>query len=436
MGAVNGFCSHGRICCTLFNTSEKYKGEAKSMKNEREKALRLFTLAVICIAVTAGFSSNIYTNYFKDAYNITSVQRGFLEIPRESPGILCMFIVAALSSMGDITIALLSQILAVIGLFVMGLLSPSYGIMMIFLFIASLGQHTFMPLNDSIAISLSEEGKVGQTLGKLKGYTAAVYLIASASVFVGFKTGFFSFKTNIIVPFVIALIGAAAAVIILFYMMKYSAVCNAGGSSSKKEKHKLVLRKQYMPYYLVTLAYGCQKRIKLVFGPWVIADLLLQGADTLALLAIIIHFVGMAFSPAIGKMLDRFGAKKSLLVEGIYIIISFAAMGYIAGGFADGRFAVGSPAMYAAFVVYILCYLFDQFSTVHSYLMRYIAIEQSDITATLSVGLSVDHVIAIVSSSIFGIIWAYMGAQYVFYICALSALTQIIVGLTLKARAQ
>lgn len=403
------------------------------MNNDRQKAIKYFTLAVICVAIVSGFSSNIYTNYFKDAYNVTSVQRGFLEIPRESPGVLCMFIVAALSSLGDITIALFSQILAVIGLFVMGMLSPTYTVMMIFLFISSLGQHTFMPLNDSIAISLSEEGKVGNTLGKLKSYTTAVHLIAALFIFFGFKSGVFSFKTNIIIPFVIALLGAVGAVFFLYAMKKNMPKCETK-KQVKTEKNKLVLRKEYIPYYLVTLAYGCQKRIKLVFGPWVIADLLLQGADTLSLLLIITHFTGVALALLIGKMLDRFGAKVSLFIEGIYVIISFTAMGFLAGGFADGRFTIGSTAMYITFIVYIICYLFDQFGSVHSYLMRSIAVDQNDITSTLSVGLSVDHVIAIVSSSIFGIIWTYLGAQYVFYICAASAVTQICVALWLKAK--
>ena len=401
------------------------------MDNEnRKKALRLFSLAVICVAITAGFSSNIYTNYFKDAYNVTSIQRGFLEIPRESPGVMCMFVVAALSSLGDVTIAILAQLLMLAGLIVMGLMSPSYGAMMVFLFVASLGQHTFMPLNDSIAISLSEEGNVGKTLGRLKGYTTAVYLLAALAVFFGFKTGIFSFKTKTIVPFVISFISAAFAALFLICMKKYMPPVR----QRRENKHKLVLRKEYTPYYLVTLAYGCQKRMKLVFGPWVIADLLSQGADTLALLSIATHFAGMIMAPAIGRMLDRYGARRTLVAEGVYILMSFSAMGYLAGGFADGSFAAGSPVMYAAFAVFVICNLFEQFTTAHAYLMRSIALDKSDITATLSVGLSVDHVIAIVSSAIFGIIWSYFGAQYVFYICAASAVAQIIAARAIKNR--
>ena len=50
-----------------------------------------------------------------------------------------------------------------------------------------------------------------------------------------------------------------------------------------------------MPYYLTLVAYGCQKRIKLVFGPWIIIELMGKGADTVALLGIVTSFDGAFF---------------------------------------------------------------------------------------------------------------------------------------------
>ena len=403
-------------------------------KNDFKKAVTLFTLVVILVAIMSGFSSQIYTNYFKEVYNVTSVQRGFLEIPRESPGILCMFIIAALAPLGDIKSGIFAQILVAVGLTAMAFFSPSYSAMMLFLFIASSGQHIFMPLNDSIGMSLAQDGNVGKTLGRFKTCSTVFSLLTSLAVFICFKYGIFSFKTHIIIPFAIAIVAAVIAAVLLMGMTKY--IKTEPKPKTEKKHSNLVLRKEYTPYYLVTLAYGCQKRIKLVFGPWVIADLLLKGADTISLLAIGTYFIGILIAPVIGRMLDRMGARFSLIVEGIYIIIVFSAMGFLAGGFASGKFITDTPAMYAAFVVYMLCNVFDQFSTIHAYLMRSIARDASEITATLSVGLSVDHVIAIVVSAIFGIVWAEIGAQYVFYICAATAIIQIVVGLSLKNKAR
>ena len=68
---------------------------------------------------------------------------------------------------------------------------------------------------------------------------------------------------------------------------------------------------------MVTLAYGCQKRIKIVFAPWVIINLLGQGADTVALLTIAVHLAGVWAAPIIGKLLDRFGVRAMLWAEAV-----------------------------------------------------------------------------------------------------------------------
>ena len=180
-----------------------------------------------------------------------------------------------------------------------------------------------------------------------------------------------------------------------------------------------------MPYYMVTLAYGCQKRIRIVFAPWVIIKLLEQGADTVALLTIVTHFVGTMIAPKIGRMMDRLGVKKMLWVEAAYIAASFSLMGLISGMLADGTLAKSGPQTILVFAAYILSVLFEQFSMVHAFMMRSIALDRSEVTRTLSVGLSVDHIMAIIASPIMGIIWERFGVQYVFYLAAASAVLQI-----------
>ena len=191
------------------------------------------------------------------------------------------------------------------------------------------------------------------------------------------------------------------------------------------KSHKLLFRRAYMPYYMVTLAYGCQKRIKIVFAPWVIINLLGQGADTVALLTIVVHFVGTWFAPLIGRLLDRMGVRRMLWLEAGYIVLSFTAMGLLAGQLAGGAFSSGGWQTWLVFAAYILCVLFEQFNMVHSFMMRSMALDPGEVTQTLSVGLSVDHVMAIVASPIMGLIWEGWGVQYVFYLAALSAILQL-----------
>ena len=389
------------------------------MNRSKKMTVRLFTLVVICVGLADGLGAKIFSNYYNEVFHITAVQRGFLEIPRESPGILCMLLVAALSSLGNIWMGMIAQLLSMIGLVVMGCMSPTYGVMLCFLFVQSLGSHFFMPLNDAIAMDLAEKGKVGTGLGRFKGVSTMSTMVAACVIFVGFRTGVFTFADRVILPFVLAAALTAAAIALLAAMLPVMGRGSAAGGRG------LLVRREYMPYYMVTLAYGCQKRIRIVFAPWVIINLLGQGADTLALLTIVVHLVGSWMAPQIGKLLDHLGVKKTLWAEAVYILITFTLMGLVAGMLADGTLTSGGWQSWVVFAAYVICMLFDQFGMVHSFMMRSIALELSEVTRTLSVGLGVDHVMAIVASPIMGMIWEGLGVQYVFYLAALSALLQI-----------
>lgn len=389
------------------------------MNRSQKMTVRLFTLVVICVGLADGLGAKIFSNYYNEVFHITAVQRGFLEIPRESPGILCMLLVAALSSLGNIWMGMIAQLLSMIGLVVMGCMSPTYGVMLCFLFVQSLGSHFFMPLNDAIAMDLAEKGKVGTGLGRFKGVSTMSAMVAACVIFVGFRTGVFTFADRVILPFVLAAALTAAAIALLAVMLPVMGRGSAAGGRG------LLVRREYMPYYMVTLAYGCQKRIRIVFAPWVIINLLGQGADTLALLTIVVHLVGSWMAPQIGKLLDHLGVKKTLWAEAVYILITFTLMGLVAGMLADGTLTSGGWQSWVVFAAYVVCMLFDQFGMVHSFMMRSIALEPSEVTRTLSVGLGVDHVMAIVASPIMGMIWEGLGVQYVFYLAALSALLQI-----------
>ena len=116
-----------------------------------------------------GFGGSIISNYFKGVYQVDSVQRGLLEIPRELPGVVGVFVIAALSGCGNLTLAMISFCLYAVGMFVLGLLSPGYLLMQLFVFTYSLGDHIVMPVRDAIAMDLADEGKTGTFLGKYRG---------------------------------------------------------------------------------------------------------------------------------------------------------------------------------------------------------------------------------------------------------------------------
>ena len=96
--------------------------EENNKKRQLQRAVVVFTLVVCLSAIAGGLGSATFSNYFKEVYHVDSAQRGFLEIPRESPGVLCALIISALAGFSDIGIAAVSQVLVMVGLMVMGAL--------------------------------------------------------------------------------------------------------------------------------------------------------------------------------------------------------------------------------------------------------------------------------------------------------------------------
>ena len=91
---------------------------------DKERARRLFLTAFFLFALANGLSGSIISNYFKDVFQVDSVQRGLLEIPRELPGVVGVFVIAALPSLGNVSLSVLGFALYCVGLLVLGLFSP------------------------------------------------------------------------------------------------------------------------------------------------------------------------------------------------------------------------------------------------------------------------------------------------------------------------
>lgn len=202
-----------------------------------------------------------------------------------------------------------------------------------------------------------------------------------------------------------------------------------------KKRGRLPVRRKYIPYYVVTAVYGFQKRMRLVFAPWVIIELLAMGADTVALLGIAACFCGGWFAPLIGKFLDKYGVQKGLVLESFSIAGVFLFSAWASAGIGNGSLR-GWGGMAAAFVSYVLIFLTDHFNSVHILLMRELSETPADVMENLSFGLSVDHVLAVTVSGLLGAVWKYAGPQYVFLLGAAVCTVHLSVALWLKRQSR
>ena len=397
------------------------------MPSKRRNELYLFFAVIIAINLAMGFSDGLFSNYFKDVYQIDGLHRGLIELPREMPGVITFFIISALSFLGDITIAIFAQAIAAIGLTVLGLVTPSFGVMLVFLFINSLGVHLYMPLRDSIGMSLAEPDQIGKRMGQFGGLSFAVLTVAGLSVFFLFRFGVFNFTSKIKWTFIVAAAFYLVAVVMMILLKR-----ETGQLRTKREKFRLIFRKEYKYYYLLAIVFGVQKQVMLVFGPWVLIETLGQRVDVIVLLGIIASTLGMFFMPQLGKWIDRFGVKKLLYAEALSFIFVYLCYGALSQGFNTGALAkIGLPVVLTC-ALFVVDRLSSQMGIIRTIYLKSIAKESADVTPTLSLAMMMDHIVSIIVGITGGIAWVTFGSHYIFYAVAALSLVNLTVAILVK----
>lgn len=403
----------------------------KQIKSKKiSKSLLVYFFIIALTAFGLGLSGDVISNYFKDAYNVTAYQRGAIEFPRELPGLILIFVVAALSFLSDIRISIIAQIFSIIGITVLGLFTPTFMVMLFFIFLNSMGQHLFMPLQDSIGMSLIKDDNIGRRMGQYKGVYTGFSMLASVLVYIGFKVGFFSFTSKIKWIFLISAFVLTFVLILLIILQRI----NKSNDIYNQKKLNFIFRKEYKYYYILVVMFGVQKQMMIVYGPWVLIEILNKKADTIAILSIAGSLIGTIFIPAVGRWLDKFGIRTILYADALSYIVVYLLYGLMSAGFVSGKLALVGIPVILTYVLVILDKMSTQFGMVRTIYLRSIAINTADITPTLSLGVSMDHFVSIICAYLGGIVWSVWGPQYIFFLAAALSLVNLYIASKVKGK--
>ncbi len=364
---------------------------------------KLFVMAVLIFSFCGGIYETIFNNFLNDNFQISNLQRTLLEFPREMPGVLMVFVAALLFFLNTRKLAMLSFLIAGTGLIFMGTLSVNYHVMLIWLFTFSLGQHIFLPLNSAIVMDLAEKGNDGKRLGQIQSLRNFAVIIGAFFVSLGFKYFGLNYKVSMIMAGIL-IIGAA------FLINSMS-----GGVTSNKGSH-LKFKKRFSLYYVLTSLYGMRKQIFITFAPWALVTTFQKPVTYIANLMIIGSIIGIFLQPYVGKVIDKYGEKLVLSFEAFVFI--FVCLLY---GFSPDIFGKEIAVM-----IISICYILDQtlmsLGIARATYIKKIATDKEEISNTLSLGLSIDHVFAISIAMLGGLMWNRLGYKFVFIMGAFISL--------------
>ena len=399
----------------------------EEFQKQIKTAIFIFVLISACTGFYQGVADLIIANYFKDAYDATAQQRGLIEIPRELPGIISLFIITGLSFLRDIRMAVIAQIFGVIGMVALGVFHPSFGVMIIFLFIFSLGQHMFMPLGDSIGLSLTTRDNMGRIMGRFKSVNMAFVMISGIICFFGFRYGFFDFNVPVSLFLICAGTFLACAVLLLIMRSQVGRELE-----SRTEVSKMIFRKEYIRYYVISAIFGSRKQIMFAFSPWVLIELLGFKADSMAILGVIGAFIGIFFIPFVGRLIDRHGSRLAMMIEAGCFVAIYIAYGLLSKWVNEQTVIISGAVLFFVYLLFISDRMTAQFYMVRAIYMKSIAVREEDVTPSLSAGMAIDHVFAIICATLCGFIWDVWGPEYVFVFAAILSAANFIVAFGIK----
>jgi predicted MFS family arabinose efflux permease len=380
-------------------------------KTPRE--LILFTTISLTIGVGSSINDSVFNNFINFRFDLSGFQRSFLEFPRELPGVLVVFVAAILSFLCSRRLSAVSMLLSAVGALMIGFASSNYSLMVVWLFIYSLGGHIYMPLASTIGMELAREGHTGKRLGQFNAIRNLAAIIGSFIVLLGFRYLGFTFQHAFIL-------------VVFFFLVSAAMMFSMKPDSDKTPRTFLKLKREYKLYYALIIISGARKQLFLTFAPWVLVKVFNQPTQTMATLFTIGGVIGILFQPLLGKAIDRLGER--IILTGEAVLLVFVCFGY---GFAETLLPTN-----AAFLLVCACFLVDQMlmsvGMARSTYMKKIALRPADIQTTLTAGVSLDHVFSIGAALLGGVIWSGFGYQYVFLMGAVIALINIFTALRIR----
>lgn len=366
--------------------------------NGMDKNYLLFLVASAFLGVGQSVDGATLTNYLKDNLHLVIVQRAALEFPRELPGLLVVVLIGALHFLGDVRVAVVANLCAALGMFALGVIPPQYFFVVLAMFIYSTGQHMYMPLANTIGISFARAGDMGKKLGIINAANTAALVASSMMLWALFRYLHISYTISF-------MIGA------LSFLIAALLLAGIKPGQTVKPGNRFVFRKEYGLYYWLCILFGARKQIFITFGPWVLVDIFKQPVTTMTILFFIVSVTGIFAKPFIGHLIDHAGEK--LVLSGEAALFFFVCLGY---AFADNIFA-GQAAVLLICACYILDQTLTSVSMARATYMKKIALVPEDLSPSLSLGTSIDHLVTMVLPVLGGMVWhngGPHGYKYVF----------------------
>jgi len=378
-----------------------------------------FFFSILVWGIGVGCFAAAMNNYLSGIHHMNTMERGWLEFFRELPGLALVFILALLHKVSDWKIMRLGTMVSMAGAALLLLPADKIAVTA-FIMIWSMGEHLVMPVRSVIAMQVARPDCAGRSLGLLSSVmnfgTVSGSLLVAAIFYVGtvhyHQSEDFLFN---VLWVLIAILMIASTISTL----------TPKAPNHPSRRPRLYFNKKFSKFYALELFYGARKQIFLTFAPYVLIREYGLSTAGMAFLLGICAFVNIFAAPLIGKLTDKFGYRNIMIWD--TVILFFVCMLY---GFAGNIFPV-RIAFFVVCVNFLLDAVISTTSMATNIYVREVSDSQDELTSTLSTGISINHLIAIMTAPLGGWIWVRFGIGYLFAFSGVMAICNSLFAMTL-----
>jgi len=385
---------------------------------QKESGVKFFLLSVLIAGLSYGLYKGMLDNFLAEVVGMGEMDRGVTEFFRELPGILLVFILAAFYMLSAESLYKVGAVIMLVGMGMHAALPATKVLTTLAICMYSLGEHIQLGMKSTLSLKYAKPGRGGAALG-----------VQSASSQIGTLAGYF------VVVLVFSLITENQPYTLFFaiaaVLAGVSAACSfgiSGKSETDSTKRRFYFHKKYTKYYMLEMFYGARKQVFLTFGPYLLILHYGASAATISLLFAISSIACFFCSPIVGRIIDKIGYKTVMVADTLILVIVCALY-----GFAHHIFPTD-----VAFIICCAAYVLDAIislaSMASNIYVQDLSDSQDEVKATISTGVSINHVITIFIALFGGWIWQALGIELLFIASAVLGLCNSAYAATINAK--
>jgi len=343
----------------------------------------VLAFTVFSISLGQGLLNAASTNFFVNDLGLSGKQVLWMAGIREIPGLILVFIAALIARLPLSHRGAYSLLLMGVG-YCLHAAAHSYVTLLVMAVLASLGFHNWLPLQSTLGFALTEKTHSGRVMGFLASIGALASIVGMGLTALLAKA--LPLRAFFIVGGILIVVGGLLV-----------ARIPTDIGEQKQTQPRILLKKRYWLYYVLTFFEGSRTQVFGAFGTLVLVQSYGLDARQISLLLVTSGIVNFVLAPTIGRLLDLVGERLTLTIS--YVLLALCFVGYA-----------------TVHNVWFLCGMLigiNLLVTLSIGLSTYVnrIAPADELGPTLSAGVSINHITSVTMSMLAGTLLGLIGYE-------------------------